>query len=46
MYKTEQENFWAESFGREYIERNESKRFLYSKVAMWSKMLRAANGVN
>ena len=42
-YSTEQENFWAGSFGDEYIARNQSEALLYSKVAMWSQMLRSAN---
>ena len=44
-YKTEQELFWAGDFGLDYIDRNKSERLLYSKVAMWAQMLRAANGV-
>lgn len=44
-YQTEQEKFWAGSFGDEYISRNESRALLYSKVAMWSQMLRSANRV-
>lgn len=45
-YKTEQENFWAGEFGLNYIERNNSEPLLYSKVAMWARMLQAANNVN
>ena len=45
-FKTEQEKFWAGKFGNDYIERNESERLLYSKVAMWAKMLQAAGSVN
>jgi pseudaminic acid biosynthesis-associated methylase len=44
-YKTEQENFWAGEFGSDYIDRNDSEPLLYSKVAMWAKMLRSANNV-
>lgn len=44
-YLTEQENFWAGSFGDDYISRNESGALLYSKVAMWSQMLKSANRV-
>jgi pseudaminic acid biosynthesis-associated methylase len=44
-YKTEQENFWAGDFGLNYIDRNKSEPLLYSKVAMWAKMLSAANNV-
>ena len=44
-YKTEQEQFWAGEFGDSYRHRNDSESLLYSKVAMWSKMLRSANNV-
>lgn len=44
-YKTEQEQFWAGEFGDSYINRNDSESLLFSKVAMWSKMLRSANNV-
>lgn len=45
-YKTEQESFWADEFGLNYIGRNNSEALLYSKVAMWARMLQAANNVN
>ncbi len=45
VFKTEQENFWAGEFGNQYIGRNNSEKVLYSKVAMWARMLRSANGV-
>lgn len=45
-YKTEQENFWAGEFGSDYIQRNNSEPLLYSKVAVWARMLQAANDVN
>jgi pseudaminic acid biosynthesis-associated methylase len=44
-YETEQEEFWAGSFGDDYIERNRSDALLMSKVALWSNMLRASYGV-
>ena len=44
-YKTEQEQFWAGEFGDSYRDRNDSESLLYTKVAMWSKMLRSANNV-
>lgn len=46
MYKTEQEEFWAGDFGNSYIDRNNSEQILYSKVAMWAKILKSANKVN
>jgi pseudaminic acid biosynthesis-associated methylase len=45
-YKTEQENFWAGEFGLNYIDRNNSEQLLYSKVAMWARMLQTANDIN
>ena len=45
-YKTKQENFWTGEFGLNYIDRNSSEPLLYSKVAMWARMLQAANNVN
>jgi pseudaminic acid biosynthesis-associated methylase len=45
-FKTEQENFWAGEFGLNYIDRNNSEPLLYSKVAIWARMLQAANNVN
>lgn len=44
-YTTKQEAFWAGSFGDDYIYRNKSKALLFSRVAMWSKILRSANSV-
>ena len=44
-YKTEQEEFWAGEFGSDYIDRNNSESLLYSKVAMWARMLESANNV-
>ena len=45
-FKTEQEKFWAGNFGVNYIDRNNSEPLLYSKVAIWAKMLQSANNVN
>jgi len=44
-FKTEQEKFWAGEFGNQYIGRNKSEQLFHSKVAMWARMLRSANGV-
>ena len=46
IFKTEQEKFWAGDFGSKYIERNNSELLLNSKVAMYARMLQAANNVN
>ncbi|MEC9281991.1 MAG: pseudaminic acid biosynthesis-associated methylase [Bdellovibrionota bacterium] len=45
MYKTEQEEFWAGTFGTEYIERNNSQQHIFAKVAMWTRMLKSANKI-
>lgn len=45
IYKNEQEEFWAGSFGVDYIDRNNSDALLVSKIAFWSRMLKAAHGV-
>jgi pseudaminic acid biosynthesis-associated methylase len=44
-YKTEQEQFWAGDFGRQYIERNASDQLLASNIALFSRVLQRANGV-
>lgn len=44
-FKTEQEKFWAGEFGAKYIDRNNSEKLLYSKVAMWAKMLKSAHSI-
>jgi spore coat polysaccharide biosynthesis protein SpsF len=36
-YKTEQENFWADNFGDEYIGRNDSEDLLASNLSFFSK---------
>lgn len=45
MFKTEQEEFWAGSFGDEYIGRNQSPEFINRKVAFWADVLKSASGV-
>lgn len=45
-YVTDQENFWSGTFGNDYIARNNSDKLLFSKIALWSRMLRSANNVN
>lgn len=44
-YSTEQEDFWAGEFGNDYINRNNSEKLFFSKVAMWSNILRSAHSV-
>jgi len=43
--KTEQEKFWAGDFGNQYIDRNNSDKLFFSKVAMWARILRSTNNV-
>lgn len=38
-YKTEQESFWAGSFGDDYISRNESKKLLAGNLNLFSEIL-------
>ena len=45
-FKTEQEQFWAESFGNDYIERNKSERLLASNINFFSKALKQAGRLN
>ena len=39
-YSTEQEEFWAGTFGDEYTRRNHDAKILASYSAMWSRILR------
>lgn len=44
-FKTEQEIFWAESFGDEYIERNKSEQLLASNTAFFADIFRRTGHV-
>ena len=44
-FKTDQENFWAESFGKEYIDRNKSEKLLASNLDFFTKSLKSTQGV-
>lgn len=46
MFKTEQEKFWAESFGNEYINRNQGDNLLASNLSFFSKALSKAEKIN
>ena len=46
MYKTQQENFWAQNFGDDYIERNQGSQLLASNLIFFSKALKQAGKVN
>ncbi|MCZ2207863.1 hypothetical protein [Cylindrospermopsis raciborskii] len=45
-YKTEQESFWAEKFGDDYIERNSGDLCLARNIALFSRILSRTQGVN
>lgn len=44
-FKTEQEEFWAGNFGKEYIKRNQGDIFLASSLNFFTKALRNASGI-
>ena len=46
MFKTDQENFWAENFGTEYIERNQGDQLLASNLIFFSKAFAKAGKIN
>jgi pseudaminic acid biosynthesis-associated methylase len=46
MFKTEQEKFWAQEFGNEYIERNKSDQLLASNLNFFSKAFSKAGKIN
>ena len=45
-YKTEQEAFWAGTFGDEYIRRNNSSSLVASNTALFSRILNHTTGVH
>ncbi|MDG1841109.1 MAG: hypothetical protein P8I93_02040 [Crocinitomicaceae bacterium] len=45
-FKSEQEAFWAGDFGRDYIQRNQSKELLASNINFFSKALKQARELN
>jgi len=44
-FKTPQEEFWAGSFGNEYIDRNKSVKLIPSRMAMFSKILSRTSAI-
>ena len=44
-FKTDQEKFWAESFGKEYIDRNKGKKLLASNLDFFTKALKSTQGI-
>ena len=45
VFETEQESFWAGSFGSEYIQRNQGDALLASNLNFFAKALRDTRGV-
>jgi spore coat polysaccharide biosynthesis protein SpsF len=45
-YSTEQEEFWAGTFGDEYTRRNYDSKILASYSAMWSRILRRTEQID
>ena len=46
MFKTDQEKFWAENFGTEYIERNQGAQLLASNLNFFSRAFSKAGKIN
>lgn len=45
-FKTEQENFWAESFGNEYIDRNANINLVSANLALFSQIFRQTQQID
>ncbi len=45
-FKTEQENFWAESFGNEYIDRNANINLVAANLALFSQIFRQTQQID
>lgn len=46
VFPTDQENFWAEEFGNDYVSRNSSSKQVAANVALWCRILPQLNGAN
>jgi pseudaminic acid biosynthesis-associated methylase len=46
MFKTDQEKFWAENFGNDYITRNQGAKLLASNLSFFSKALSKAGTID
>ena len=44
-FKTDQENFWSEEFGKEYIDRNRGKKLLAKNLDFFVKALKSTQNV-
>lgn len=45
-FKTEQETFWAQEFGNEYIERNKEDSILASNISFFADILKHTNSID
>lgn len=45
-YQTEQEEFWAGSFGDNYVDRNQDKSIIASNIAIFSRIFARTTGIN
>ncbi|MBE9231832.1 pseudaminic acid biosynthesis-associated methylase [Cuspidothrix issatschenkoi LEGE 03284] len=45
-FKTEQENFWAESFGNEYVDRNANINLVAANLALFSQIFRQTQKID
>ncbi len=45
-FKTEQENFWAESFGNEYVDRNANIDLVSANLALFSQIFRQTQQID
>lgn len=45
-YQTEQENFWANEFGNDYLARNAGEKLISSNIALFSKILKNCSSIN
>tara|TARA_X000000950_G_scaffold41682_1_gene45709 strand:+ start:16160 stop:16798 length:639 start_codon:yes stop_codon:yes gene_type:complete len=45
-FETEQEKFWAEDFGNDYIKRNNNKKILSSNLYLFSNCLKNTSDIN
>ena len=46
MFRTEQECFWAESFGNEYIDRNANINLVSANLALFSQIFRQTQRID
>ena len=44
-FKTDQENFWASDFGKNYIDRNKGKKLMASNLNFFTRVLKNTHGI-